>query len=153
MASVGFQLAFAGAARADTAAQPRIPLAEAREVGKEVFHLRQLHLQLALGGFRPGGKDIQDQQRAVDHAGFQLFLQHPLLHGVQSAVADHEIDLAVAAEQLRFGKLAAADEAHGVHGVQLLHDHAFHLAPRGIHKRLHLFHGGLVIVFICIYAQ
>ena len=77
--AVGFELGFARTSRADAAAQLRHGRAAPGKPRQHVFQLRQLHLQMAFARPRMAGKDIQDELRAIHHAGGQLVLQVPQL--------------------------------------------------------------------------
>ena len=67
VAAIGFELGFAGAARADAAAQPRQPAPDADQPRQQIFELRELDLQLAFARARAPGEDVEDQLRAIDH--------------------------------------------------------------------------------------
>ncbi len=52
--------------------------------GQQILILGQLHLEPALPGVGPLGKDVQDQPRPVDDLGPHLFGEDPLLGGESS---------------------------------------------------------------------
>ncbi len=73
--AIGFELGFAGTARADAAAQLRHGFAAPGKARQHVFELRQLHLELAFAGAGVAGKNIEDELGAVEHAARQARLQ------------------------------------------------------------------------------
>ena len=82
--------------------------------GKQIIQLRQLHLQLAFAGARVHGENIQDQLRAVNHAGADALLHIAQLHGSEIVVHDHQRDVAQLGFGANFVELAAADERGGI---------------------------------------
>src|SRR2546430_11193246 len=77
--AVRLDLRLARAPGADAAAKAlevRPQAAHAREV---VLELSELHLELALGGVRVVGEDVEDDRRAVDHGHADLLLEVALL--------------------------------------------------------------------------
>src|SRR5574341_2245107 len=88
--AVDFQLGFAGAARADPAAQSRQMGPLPGEPRQQILELRQLHLQLALVTARPLGKDIEDQLTAVDDPNLEGIFQIALLPRRELLVDDHQ---------------------------------------------------------------
>ena len=71
---VGFELGFAGAARADAAAEPRQRVAGADQPRQQVFQLRELDLQLAFARPRAAREDVENQLRAIDDLAADLLL-------------------------------------------------------------------------------
>ena len=78
-APVGLELALAGAAGADAAAEPLEVLPEPLLAGVGVLQLGELHLQLALGRAGVLGEDVQDDRGAVHDPGREAVLERPLL--------------------------------------------------------------------------
>ena len=125
--AVGFQLRFAGAAHANTAALTLQVGPAADQPGRQVLELRQFHLQLANVAARALGKNIEDQAGAVDHAAIKLALQIAFLDRAQGVVEQNQrgagigdalgnfIDFALAGKQGCIGPLAATTN-HGRHG-------------------------------------
>ena len=95
-------------------------LPQTHQPRQAVLHLRQLHLQLALGALRAGGKDVEDQRRAVDDAHAQRVFQIALLRAGQFVVEDGQIDLQRLTVKRQFRRLARADERAGVGPLPLL---------------------------------
>ena len=94
LAPIGFELRFAGPARADAAAKLRHGFASAGEARQHVFELRQLHLQLALARSGMAGKDVEDELRAVEHAAWQRSLQVAQLRRAQVVIEEHQVGIA-----------------------------------------------------------
>jgi hypothetical protein len=64
----------------------------AREV---VLELRELDLELPLGGHGVLGEDVEDQLRPVDDTGGQRVLERPLLRRLQLVVDDERLGIGV----------------------------------------------------------
>ena len=121
-----------GPAGADAPFDP--PRAQPLEVGPQPAHpgevvlqLRELDLQLALGGVGVVGEDVEDDRRAVDHGHPERLLQVALLAGEQLVVAGHEVGVALADRPLELAELAPSEVAVGVGLLAPLH----HLAGDG----------------------
>jgi hypothetical protein len=82
--------------------------AHSREV---VLELRELDLELPLGGDRVLGEDVEDQLRPVDDAGLQRVLERPLLYGVELVVHDQDLRVGRRVGLLQLLKLALPDVA------------------------------------------
>ena len=138
-AAVGFELGFAGTARADAAAQPRHRRAVPGQPRQQIVQLRQLHLQLAFPRARPPRENIQDQLGPVEHLDVQRPLQIALLRGRQIAVEnDHRgvVKMNLALQLLHF---AGADQSGRIRAGAAL-DLAFGDLRAGAHRqRLQLF--------------
>ena len=119
-AAVDFEPRLAGAARADAAAQARHRRALAGQPRQAVFHLRQLHLQLAFRGLRALREDVQNQRRSVDHAHAQRVFEVALLRAGQLVVDDGEVDLQRLAVERQLLGLAAADVGRRIRARALL---------------------------------
>ena len=85
--------------------------AHAREV---VFELRQLDLELALGGVRVVGEDVEDHGGAVDHRHVERRLEVPLLARRELVVARHQVRPGALDLLLQLAELAAAEVAVGI---------------------------------------
>ena len=108
---------------------PRVPMpppealemrpqaAHAREV---VLELGELDLQLALGGVRVPGEDVEDDRGAVDHRDAELLLQVALLARAELVVAGDEVRVHGGRERLDLLDLARAEIEVGVRLVALL---------------------------------
>ena len=64
---VHFQLFLPGTSCTDPASQTGQRPSQARQTGRPVAQLRQLYLKLALSGYGPPGKYIQNQQCPVQY--------------------------------------------------------------------------------------
>src|SRR5262249_33681832 len=65
-AAVGFELRFAGTSRPDAAAEALEVSPLPDQARKQIGELGELDLELALGGARPLGEDVEDQRGTVD---------------------------------------------------------------------------------------
>ena len=90
-AAIGFELGFAGAARADAAAQPRQRRAGADQPRQQILQLRELDLQLAFARPRAPREDVENELRAVDDLAADLVFDLPQLRGRQLVVEDDEV--------------------------------------------------------------
>ena len=95
--AIGFELGFAGAARADAAAKPRQRGARAGQPRQQVFQLRQLDLQLAFAGPRPPREDVENQLRAIDDLPADRLFDLPQLRRRQLVVEDDDVDVGLGA--------------------------------------------------------
>ena len=86
-------LGFAGAARADAAAELRHGFAAAGQPRQHVLELRQLHLQLALAGAGVAGKNVEDELGAVEHAARQRGLEVAKLCGRKVVIEEDQVGL------------------------------------------------------------
>ena len=119
-----------------------------RQSGGGILQLGQLHLQLTLGGNGVEGKNVQDQNGAVDHteiihggaAAADVILQVADLDGRQVTVKDHEADIVVTAQLGQLLYFTRANEGARVGGGLL--DHTGEgLAARGVQKTFQLVQG------------
>ena len=97
-------------------------LPHAAHAGQLVLELGQFDLQLALRRVRVGGKDVEDQRGAIDHANLEAILEVALLGGRELIVDDEHlclgglellfelIDLAGAEVGLELGLIAPLDQ-------------------------------------------
>ena len=91
-AAIHFELRFAGAARADAAAETGKLRALTGKTRKAIFHLCKLDLQFALGRLRVLGENIENQRGAIDHANAERVFKIALLRAGKLVVKDCEID-------------------------------------------------------------
>ena len=117
---IHFELGFARAAGADTAAQAGKMGPLARETRQQIFELCQLDLQLAFVAARALGENIENELAAVDDPDFERRFQIALLRRGQILVHDHEIGMAVAQRFLDLVDLAAADQRRRRNAFYLL---------------------------------
>src|SRR5918912_222300 len=93
-AAVDLDLGLAGAAADADAADLAFEVGPgAGQPRQQVLEPRQLHLDATLVGARPLGKDVQDQQRAVDGAAADDLLHGALRVGRQLVVDDGQVCL------------------------------------------------------------
>ena len=81
----------ARAERAGAAAEPLEVLPHAAHARKVVLELRELDLELALGGHSVLREDVEDQLRAVDDARLQRVLEQPLLRRLELVVDEQHL--------------------------------------------------------------
>ena len=148
MAAVRFQFGLAGAPGADAAAETGQGLAHARELGKQILVLGQLHLQAAFGSAGALGEDVQDQSGAVQDRGPGDLLQGPDLAGRQVVVEDHHLRPVLGGQLLDFLGFALSYEAVGIRGVAVLQDLGDANAAGGLQQGLQLVQGGLGGLFL-----
>ncbi len=89
--AIGLELRFAGAARADAAAEPRQRRPRSGEPRQQVFQLRQLHLPLAFTRSRAAREDVEDQLRSIDDLALEPVLELAQLAGRQLVVEDDHV--------------------------------------------------------------
>src|SRR5207244_2691697 len=125
-AAVGLDLGLAGASGADAAVHAA--RAEALEVGPQAAHagevvleLRELDLELALGGVGVVGEDVEDDRRAVDdrHVA-ELLLEVALLTRAELVVAGHDVGVEGLDRHLELAELARAQVRVRVRAVAVL---------------------------------
>ena len=120
--AVGLDLGLARSSGADAATEPLQvgpQPAHAREV---VLQLGELDLELALGGVRVGGEDIQDHGGPVDHRHPDCLLEIALLPGRQLVVARNQIRVGRRHVRLDLVELAGTDVAVRVRLIAPLDD-------------------------------
>ena len=128
--SVGLELRLAGAARADAAAETLQVLphpAHAREV---VLELRELDLELALGGACMLREDVEDELGAIDDADPESVLEAALEARVDLVVDDQGLGAGLGDQCPQLLELALADVCARVGPWAALHDLADDLHPR-----------------------
>src|SRR5581483_2872947 len=101
-----------------------------------------------LAGARVLGEDVEDQLGAVEHAGVERLLQVALLPRRELVVADHHVELQVAAQRPPLRDLAGAVVERGVRLVAALDLGADHLGAGGAGQLGHLveLRGELLVV-------
>ena len=90
--------------------------------GVVVFEQRQLHLQLALGGVRVQGEDVEDQACAIHHTRVEAILERALLAGCQLALGRHDVGLDPLDLLDQLLQTSLAKERAGMRMVLMLHD-------------------------------
>ncbi len=113
-AAVGLDLALARAPGADTGAQALEMGPQAAHAGEVVLELRQLDLQLALGGVRVPGEDVEDHRGAVQHGHPHLLLEVALLPRRELVVDHHQVRVCFLHGGLELRQLPAPEVAVGV---------------------------------------
>ena len=88
---VAFELRFAGAARADAAAEARHLFASSGKTRQAILELRELDLDATLARPRVLREDIEDHGGPIDHGGAGDLLECPLLRWLELVVADHDV--------------------------------------------------------------
>ena len=117
---VGFELCFARAARANSAAQARKRLRRSGQARQPVLQLRQLDLKLPLTRPRAAREDVENQLRAIDHTPAEDLFEIARLRRRELVVEHHDVDVQLGAgtgDQLR---LPAADERRGIGETPIL---------------------------------
>ena len=87
-----------------------------------VFELRQLDLELALGGDGVLGEDVEDQLGAIDDAGLERILERALLNRRDLVVDDQDVGPGGGKGALELRQLALADEGARVGLGAVLND-------------------------------
>ena len=123
--AIGFELRFAGPARADAAAQPRERHARADEPRQQVLELRELDLPLAFPRSRAPREDVENELRPIEHLPFDARLDIAQLRRRQLVVEDHHVDVGFVAGERDQIELAAAEKRRRV-GPRALLRHAQH---------------------------
>ena len=84
-------------------------LPHAAHAGQVVVELRELDLELPLGGDGVLGEDVEDQLRPVDHARIERVLEEALLRRIQLVVDDQALGLELLEALLDLLELPLAD--------------------------------------------
>ena len=90
--------------------------------GEVVLELGQLDLELALGGVRVAGEDVEDDRRAVDDGHAQLLLEVSLLARRQLVVAGHQVRVGSLQQLAQLLHLARPQIGVRVGAVTMLHE-------------------------------
>ena len=148
VAAVGLQLGLTGAAGTDGgfAAGGRLTdqvPPHAGEAGQQVFVLGQFHLEAALLGAGPLGKDVQDEPCPVDDLDPHLLREHPLLGGGELVVENHQVSLLGLDQLGHLGHLSLPDEGTGLGRIPVLQEGTHTRSPGGLHQGGQLLQGGL----------
>ena len=136
--AVGLDLRLARASRADAGAEAHEMRPEAAHPRQVVLELCQLDLQLALGGVRVQGEDVEDHRRAVDDRHAECLLEVALLPRRQLVVARDQVGVESLGELLDLDELAGAQIGVGVRPVAMLHDLADGRRPGGAQQLFEL---------------
>ena len=107
-AAVGLELRLAGASRADAAAEALEVLPHAPHARQVVLELRELDLELSLGGHRVLGEDVEDQLRAIDDARVERVLERALLRRVELVVDEEHLGARLLVRALQLLELPLA---------------------------------------------
>jgi hypothetical protein len=113
-------------------------LPEAAHAGEVVLELRELHLQLSLGGDGMLGKDVEDELGAIDDAQLQLVLEPTLLTGIEVVVDDQRLGIRPGHRFLQLRELALADVGARVGSRPPLQELPHGLDTGGAHELAHL---------------
>ena len=89
-------------------------LPQASHPRQVVLQLRQLDLQLSLGGDGMLREDVEDELGAVDDPQLELILEAPLLAGIQVVVDDDGLGLGLSDSGFQFDKLSFSDVGPGI---------------------------------------
>jgi hypothetical protein len=117
--------------------------AHARQV---VLELRQLYLQLSLGGDRVLREDVEDQLRPVDDAGLQRIFEVALLRRLELAVDDQRLGAELGVGALRLFELPLADVRPRGRARAALDDRPNGVDPSRAGQLLHLRELGFLVV-------
>jgi hypothetical protein len=101
------------------------------QAGHVVLELRELDLQLALGGARVASEDVEDHGGPVDDRHAELLLEVALLARRELVVADDDVRVGVLSGLLDLLELARAEVGVRVRLVAVLDDLAHDDAARG----------------------
>src|SRR3954454_2473543 len=137
-ASVRLELRLPGAARSDPAAESLEVLPEAAHAREVVLQLRELDLELALGGHRVLGEDVEDQLRPVDDTRLERVFEGALLHRAELVVDDQHLRLRSGIRLLQLGELAFTDVGARVGACSVLNERGDRLDARRPRELLEL---------------
>ena len=115
---------------------------------QQILVLGQLHLQAALLGLGPLGKDVQDQAAAVQHLYSGHLRQHPDLGGREVVVEDDHGGLFLLHHAPYLLHLALSDEAVGIRLLPALQNGADGLPSGGLYQSRQLRQTLLVCVIL-----
>ncbi len=141
-AAVDFELHFARAAgahaRAGTGPSAAPAAGDAFEVGPHVaearvgvFELGEGDLQLRFVGAGAGGKNVENELRAVEDFDLDDFFEVAELVGGHVVIEDDDVSIEVIDEDLYLGGFAFADEGAGDDGAAVLDDLGHDLGAGG----------------------
>jgi hypothetical protein len=94
---------------------------EAAHAGEVVLELRQLHLQVALGGMRVVGKDVEDGRRPVHHGHADRLLEIAFLTRQELVVTRDQVRAGLGHGALQLLELALAEVCVRVGMLAALH--------------------------------
>ena len=135
---VAFQLGFAGTPGADAAALAGKAPAHAGEPGQKILILGQLHLEAALLGLCPLGKDIHNERAAVQHRNPNDLFQSPDVSRGQLVIKNHHGRGGSFHQHLHFQGLAFPNEAVGIRHMAILQHFPGAEAPCRLQQSLQL---------------
>jgi hypothetical protein len=123
-------LLLAGAARADSAAQPREQRPLSGQARQEVIELRELDLQLAFAAQGAAREDVENKLRAIEDLEIEGALQVAKLGGREVVVEDDEVGAERARLATNFLHLAPADQGCGIGSRRALQCHTHNFGTR-----------------------
>src|SRR5438128_11614520 len=112
-AAVGFELCFARASRADSAAQPRHLDTVAGQPRQHIVELRQFDLQTALPRAGAPGEDVEDELGAIDNFYLKLLLEIPLLGRREVLIENDDRRAGGRNRRRQLANLTRADQRRG----------------------------------------
>jgi len=133
---------FAGAARADAAAEALEVLPHVAQAGQRVLELRHLDLQPRFARARVAGEDGENHLRAVDDLAIEVLLEVPHLRGREVVVAGHRVGRGLRDEALQLLELALGQERGRRRPAALLHEFAHDARARRVDEARQLVHRG-----------
>jgi hypothetical protein len=113
-AAVGFEFCFAGAARADSAAETRQRMTLAGKTREPVFQLREFDLQTPFGRACAMGEYVENQLGAVDDLDLNGGLEVPLLRRRELVIDNQDVGLMSSRQFLQLLDLAISKQRSGV---------------------------------------
>jgi succinyl-diaminopimelate desuccinylase len=137
-APVRLELGFAGATRADAAAEPFEVLPHPAHSRQVVFELGELDLELSLRGHGVLREDVEDQLRPVDDPGLERVFERSLLRWTQLVVDDEHLRARITVRLLQLLELPFADVRAGIRQPAVLDDPAHRLDTRRPRQLLEL---------------
>ena len=136
--AVRLELRLTGASRADAAAEPLEVLPHAAHARQVVLELRELDLELSLGGDGVLREDVEDQLGAVDDPRLELVLEQALLRRRELVVDDQHLGLGVPVRLLQLLELPLADVRAWIGMLAVLDEPRHGLDARGARELLEL---------------
>ena len=133
--AIGFELRFAGTARADAAAELRHLDAVPGQARQHVLQLRQFDLQLAFAGARVARKNVEDELRAIDHAPLNDLFDIALLGWAEIVIEQKNIGIHGGGGAGDLFQLACADQGRRIRPVAPLQDLADNFGPGTLCQR------------------
>ena len=109
-AAIAFQLGFTRSTQPDTTLLSFKVRPAPDQAGRKMLQLGQFHLQLALEGARPQGKNIQYQASPVNDAPFKCAFQVFFLAGTELVINKHKLRIDLLDQCQQLVELATADQ-------------------------------------------